>query len=257
MNPKLREKHTIKILGLSFFKGNAQEVVYFLKSGGLLMVPAAPALVNITNDVSYYHSLQTADIIIPDSAYMTLIWNLAYKEKLQKISGLKLLRTFLEDREVIETVDILLVDPSRADARYNVNYLRSNGFLVNDDISYVAPLYNKGAIEDKVLLDLIEEKRPRFIIINLGGGVQEKLGAYLKRKLSYIPAIICTGAAIAFLTGRQVRIPTWGDRYYLGWLFRCIDKPSLYVPRYLKGFKLLSMLLNHGPNAPFVKKSTD
>lgn len=216
------------------------------------MVPAAPALVNITKDIGYYHSLQAADIIIPDSAFMTLIWNIFHKEKLQKISGLKLLRTFLADTEVIKTVEILLVDPCRTDARCNINYLRSNGIIVNDDISYVAPLYNKAAIEDKMLLDLIEERKPRFVIINLGGGVQEKLGAFLKRKLSYVPAIICTGAAIAFLTGRQVKIPNWGDKYYLGWLFRCIDKPSLYVPRYLKGFKLLSMLLNHGSNAPFV-----
>lgn len=252
----MRENHTIKVLGLSFFKGNAQEVVHLLKSGGLLMVPAAPALVNITKDVGYYHSLQAADIIIPDSAFMTLIWNVVYKEKLRKISGLKLLRTFLADEEVIETVDILLVDPTQEDAKCNINYLRSNGFVVNDDISYVAPLYNKAAIEDNLLLDLIEKRKPRFVIVNLGGGVQEKLGAYLKKKLSYNPAIICTGAAIAFLTGQQAKIPSWGDRYYLGWLFRCLENPNLYVPRYLKGFKLLPLLLNHGPNAPFAKEST-
>ena len=250
----MRECHTVEILGLGFFKGKAQDVVHLVKSGGLLMVPAAPALVNITKDISYYHSLQFADIIIPDSAFMTIIWNMVYKEKISKISGLKLLRAFLSDEEVIDTANLLLVDPCQVDARYNIEYLRSNNFTLSDDISYVAPLYNKGMVEDNVLLDLIEQRKPRFIIINLGGGIQEKLGAYLKRRLSYKPAIICTGAAIAFLTGRQVKIPNWGDKYCLGWLFRCIEKPGLYVPRYIKGFKLLSLLLNHGKKAPFVKE---
>jgi hypothetical protein len=64
--------------------------------------------------------------------------------------------------------------------------------------SYTAPLYEKKRVEDKKLLEIIEDKKPKYILINLGGGVQEKLGAYLKQNISYKAAIMCTGAAIAF-----------------------------------------------------------
>jgi hypothetical protein len=39
-----------------------------------------------------------------------------------------------------------------------------------------------------------------------------EVGLYLKRSLSYEPGIHCIGAAIAFLSGDQARIPLWGDR---------------------------------------------
>ena len=58
------------------------------------------------------------------------------------------------------------------------------------------------------------------MIINLGGGVQEKLGLYLKRNLNHETKIICTGAAIAFLTGLQANIPNIVDKIYMGWLWR-------------------------------------
>jgi UDP-N-acetyl-D-mannosaminuronic acid transferase (WecB/TagA/CpsF family) len=101
-----------------------------------------------------------------------------------------------------------------------------------------------------MLLNNIESKKPKYIIINLGGGTQEKLGAYLKTHLSYKPAIICTGAAIAFLTGQQASIPTWGDKFFLGWLFRCIQNPKLYVPRYFKAFRLAAFMFRYGQQQP-------
>jgi len=94
-----------------------------------------------------------------------------------------------------------------------------------------------------LLLDIIEKKKPKYIIINLGGGVQERLGLYLKNHLSYIPGIICTGAAIAFLTGRQANIPNYADKFHLGWLYRCIENPKKFIPRYLRGFLLLPLLI--------------
>ena len=80
---------TIQILGIQFFKGKTEEVFTFLKNkGGLLTVPAAPALVTIAHDKDYYDALLESDIVIPDSGYMILIWNTFFKNKINKISGL-------------------------------------------------------------------------------------------------------------------------------------------------------------------------
>jgi len=246
----MKPHNTTTILGIDFFKGKVEDVVQLLKSGGLLVVPAAPALITITWDQQYYQSLQDADVVIPDSGYMTMIWNLFKRDNIKRISGLEFLISFLNCYDIQKECDILIVDPRPADAALNLNYLRDHNFTVTPDASYIAPMYKKDNVIDVALLGVIEKRKPKYILVNLGGGVQEKLGAYLKANLSYSPAIICTGAAIAFLTGVQAKIPTWADKYYMGWFLRCIDKPRLYIPRYFKAFKLLVIMLRYGKNNP-------
>jgi N-acetylglucosaminyldiphosphoundecaprenol N-acetyl-beta-D-mannosaminyltransferase len=246
----MENKNTIRILGIDFFNESVSDLVSSMKISGLLVVPAAPALINIKKDPIYYNSLQSASFVIADSGYMALIWNLFHKAKVNRISGLEFLVSFLGDAEVQKTEEIILVDPRPKEAAANLQYLNSNGFNLKSDASYIAPMYDKNKIEDEELLKLIEQKKPKFIILNLGGGTQEKLGAYLFNNLSYKPGIICTGAAIAFLTGHQANIPDWADKLYLGWLFRCIENPKLYVPRYLKAFKLVNLMLRYHANAP-------
>ena len=241
---------TIKVLGIDFINTSVKQVVNILKHGGLLVVPAAPALINVKNDPDYYSALQNADVVIPDSGYMALLWNTFHRRKIKRISGLEFLISFFNDEEVKRSSELLLVDPRPTEAQHNLNYLKNTGFKITDDISYVAPMYKKNKIEDAELLNIIEHKKPKYIIINLGGGTQEKLGAYLKKNLSYKPAIICTGAAIAFLTGQQASIPNWGDKLFLGWLFRCIQNPKLYVPRYFKAFQLAVFMFRYGQQQP-------
>ncbi len=67
------------------------------------------------------------------------------------------------------------------------------------------------------------------------------------------PAIICTGAAIAFLTGRQAQIPNWADRFFLGWLFRCMDQPKLFIPRYLYALKLILVMIQFNGQSQITK----
>ncbi|MBW1700409.1 MAG: WecB/TagA/CpsF family glycosyltransferase [Deltaproteobacteria bacterium] len=71
-------------------------------------------------------------------------------------------------------------------------------------------------------MEILEKRKPKYVLINIGGGTQEKLGLFLKKNLSYKPGIICNGAAIAFLTEKQVSIPTFFDAFYMGWLLKCL-----------------------------------
>jgi N-acetylglucosaminyldiphosphoundecaprenol N-acetyl-beta-D-mannosaminyltransferase len=110
-------------------------------------------------------------------------------------------------------------------------------------------------MEDSELLAKIIARKPRTIFIQLGGGVQERLGLFLRNKLSFPTTILCTGAALAFLSGEQVKIPNWADRLYLGWLLRCCAKPTVFVPRYLNAFRLIGVLAKNGENLPKVSAS--
>jgi hypothetical protein len=131
---------------------------------------------------------------------------------------------------------------SRSPVR-TLKWLKGQGIQCAESHCYVAPIYETIAVEDSKLLALLEELRPTQIVIGLGGGTQEKLGLFLRRRLSYTAGIHCIGAAIGFLTGDQIRIPMWADRLHLGWLFRCLDKPTSYIPRYWRARKLFWQLI--------------
>ncbi len=76
------------------------------------------------------------------------------------------------------------------------------------------------------------------------------MGLYLRSELNRKPSIHCVGAAIAFLSGDQVLIPSWADHMYLGWLFRCLSDPRRYMPRYWDARKLLSLMIRYGSSLP-------
>ena len=90
---------------------------------------------------------------------------------------------------------------------------------------------------------MIIDFKPRYILINLGGETQEILALYIKEKVDYKVSILCTGAAIAFLTKRQAPINDIIDKYYLGWLIRILYNPKKYFVRIISSLKLIKLFL--------------
>jgi UDP-N-acetyl-D-mannosaminuronic acid transferase (WecB/TagA/CpsF family) len=109
------------------------------------------------------------------------------------------------------------------------------------------------SIADDALVAILQSRKPKHIIIGIGGGVQEKLGLYLREHLSYRPAIHCIGAALAFLTGDQKPIPMWADRMYLGWFLRLARAPHHYARRFAPAFRLPGMIWRYGSELPEVR----
>ncbi|WP_263365443.1 WecB/TagA/CpsF family glycosyltransferase [Edaphobacter bradus] len=241
-----------RILGVDFFDGSAQAAIAKLRDGGLLVVPAAPALKDIEHNPGYREALLNADLAITDSAFMVLIWNRLQAESICRLSGLEYLRELLLQPDVRQPGNTLWIMASPASARRNLDWLAEQGIVIPEDNIYMAPMYGP-EIEDTALLDRINRIRPQHVIVTVGGGTQERLGLYLKRNLSYLPAIHCIGAAIAFLSGDQVHIPVWADRLYLGWLFRSLSEPARYIPRYWAARKLFSLILRYRSNLPALK----
>jgi exopolysaccharide biosynthesis WecB/TagA/CpsF family protein len=244
-----REEHR-RILGLNFFAGTTQEAVDCMRRGGLLVVPAAPALIEMQTNPGYREALLGADMVLPDSAFMVMIWNRLKVRPIRRISGLEYLRVLLMQSDARAFGNTLWIMAGERSAKLNLDWLLEQGIRVRKECTYNAPMYGKGPIEDAALLQLIEEQHPQHVIVTLGGGNQERLGLYLRRNLSYKPAIHCIGAAIAFLSGDQVHIPEWADKYYLGWLFRSVSEPARYAPRYWAARKLLPLILRYRENLP-------
>jgi len=255
-SPPLNERRRIprgeehrQILGIDFFAGTVQQAADRMRRGGLLVVPAAPALIKLGSNAGYREALLGADLVLPDSAYMVMIWNRIGK-RIRRLSGLEYLRVLLMQSDARAFGNTLWIMAGERSAKLNLDWLLAQGIRVRHECTYNAPMYGNGPIVDLALLALIEQQRPQHVIVTLGGGNQERLGFYLKHNLSYTPAIHCIGAAIAFLSGDQVHIPEWADKFYLGWLFRSLSEPKRYAPRYWAARKLLGIMLRYRSELP-------
>lgn len=249
----------VKVLQISFACGDLEDLVNAALDGrGLMTAPSAPCLAIAAKDPIYTEQLAASKLAIADSGAMALMWRLACpKTRLRRISGLAFLEGILQDPRIRQPGALFLVDPSEEASKRNQHFLKGVGIEIKNEDQYIAPMYQASAVKDPALLELLQKKEPRYVLINLGGGIQERLGAWLQEKLdresngSKLPTIICTGAAIAFLTGEQSYIPKWADRLYLGWAIRCLGKPTLYVPRYFKSIPVLYYTLKDAIKSRF------
>jgi UDP-N-acetyl-D-mannosaminuronic acid transferase (WecB/TagA/CpsF family) len=238
-----------RILGVKFYIGDARGAIERISGGGLLVVPAAPSLKDIPVNAAYRDALVNADVAITDSGFMVLAWNLIERDSINRLSGLEYLVELLKQPDVREPGNTFWIMAGAASAKKNLDWLAEQGITVPADCVYNAPMYG-AKIDDPELVARLGQKRPKHVIVTVGGGTQERLGLYLKRQLNYLPSIHCIGAAIAFLSGDQVRIPSWADRLYLGWFFRCLSSPLRYVPRYWSAQRLLPLLLRYRGQLP-------
>jgi N-acetylglucosaminyldiphosphoundecaprenol N-acetyl-beta-D-mannosaminyltransferase len=243
-----------QILGIRFFVGSAIDAVEQMsRTGGVMVVPAAPAMVKLRYDKVYRDAMVGADLAIPDSGLMVLLWKIIRRENLTRISGLAYLKRLIDEpafRESGRSFFVLPTEPAKARL---LDWASSEGLRIEAEDCYVAPLY-PAVVEDRGLLSKIANRQPANIVIAIGNGPQEKLGIYLRDHLLYRPAMHCIGAALGFLTGDQIAIPDWADRVYLGWLFRVFAQPRIFIPRLARALELPWLLLKFGENLPTLKQ---
>lgn len=240
-----------QILGIRFFDGPVDQAIdVMFGRGGMVVVPAAPALVKLRHETEDYRRAMTeADLAIADSGFMVLLWKFLRGKNITRISGLKYLLHLKARLLAKQESRAFWVVPSKRARERTECWLRANKFQFGETDLYIAPLY-ASLVEDRQLLEKLERQRPAHVIIGIGNGPQEKLGRYLRDRLPYRPAIHCIGAALAFLTGDQVAIPGWADRFYLGWLVRLLKEPRIFIPRLARALALPWLIWKYGKNLP-------
>ena len=239
-----------RILGLNFFGGTSREAVeQITRRGGLLVAPAAPSMVAFCRDENYRRALLQAEIAIADSGFMVLLWKFFTGETISRISGLEHMKRLLEHDSTRQPGSVLWVVATERSREKLSRFLRGSDLPATDSAVYVAPKYGR-PVEDERLLEGVRRARPRHIVIAVGGGIQDQLGQYLLERLDYRPAVHCIGAAIGFLTGDQVRIPDWADKFYLGWLFRSLAHPRIFIPRFWSARRLPWLIWKYRDRLP-------
>ena len=261
---------TKRMLGIDFFVGTAAEAIaHISKSGGLIVAPAAPSFIALQDDPDYRRAIADADLAIADSGWAVLFWRLLRREKLTRISGLALFKALLETADARIPGNLFWILPSEKAKTKTLEFAHSSGYPTTADDCYVAPKYfscshgsvsreerervsqKRGySIADDALVAILQSRKPKHIIIGIGGGMQDKLGSYLKHQLIYRPGIYCIGAASGFVTGDQVVIPMWADRFFVGWMFRILAQPRTLLPRFWSARRLPGMIWRYGNELP-------
>lgn len=232
-----------RFLGIPFWNGKAESLLVLAdREGGLLTVPSAPSLAQMTSDPMLATSYRGSDWAVVDGGYVALIMRFVFGKSVTRISGLQLLQKLVAPGFAhavpMERRRILWVVPNSREKDAIRNYLLSGGFDLNLQHFYEAPFYKKDSdFQDVALCEKVKAAEPQWIILCIGGGRQEKLGLFLRDTFNVPgkrPVILCTGGAISFLSGTQANIPTWADRLYLGWLLRIFTNPKLFGARYVE-----------------------
>lgn len=232
----------VEILGVTFFQGTLAEAGRRALAGGLVVAPSAPGMAQDMKNPIYAAAVRSADLAIPDSGYMVLLWRLFKRQSIQRISGLALMRELVEKHAETLAGETLWAMPNEGDADALRAYFEERGLELDPSRIYLAPFYDALDPQDPVLLERIRVEKPRAVVLAIAGGKQEPLGGWLRARLDKPPAIICTGAAIGFLTGQQVNIPPWADRFFLGWFFRLAREPKRYWRRYWSSICLITKI---------------
>jgi N-acetylglucosaminyldiphosphoundecaprenol N-acetyl-beta-D-mannosaminyltransferase len=240
--------HTRSFLGIRFWNAEPQRLIDQADlHGGLFTCPSAPSLAEMRTDPFLRRAYQASDWAVVDGGYVALILRLILRYPIARISGLQILQRLFgvgyEQALQFQNREIFWVVPNEEEKNRIETYLLSLGMDSSRQHYYQAPFYKADdSYNDVALQNAVKESNADWVILCIGGGKQEKLGLYLRNALQQEnhqpaerkkgPAILCTGGAIAFLTGGQASIPSWADRVYLGWFYRIAQNPKVFLKRY-------------------------
>jgi UDP-N-acetyl-D-mannosaminuronic acid transferase (WecB/TagA/CpsF family) len=229
----------LKILyfyGIKFYDWEFSQILKKINLGGYLVAPAASALAEIKNDKIYYNSILKSDCAIFDSGFFCILLRIFRIYNPSKFSGYLFLRKFLNIKSV-KKKKILLINASKHQAKINKELMYINKF--KKVFFYNAPFFKTNKVKDHKLINFINKCKPFYILINIGGGKQEPLALYIKKKIKFKLAILCLGGAIDFITRFQAPINEFIDKIYLGWFLRIIYNPKIFFMRVFKSLNLI------------------
>ena len=226
---------------IKFINVDDKKFKSIINQDGLFVFPSGPGLASIKSESNYLKSLRNSDYVFFDSGFFVLLLRFLKNIHVEKFSCYKFLNLFFKYLKLNKNKSIFCIDPNINYSNSNKKYLKKLG--IKKIYNYVAPFYNTKNLIDKSLILKINKTNPDFIMTNIGGGVQEILGSYLKKKLKKKTTIICTGGAISFFTKDQAPINRFIDQIYLGWFVRLLFNPTIFWKRYFYALKLFPMVL--------------
>ena len=84
---------SVQILGIRFFDGDVDQAIELIsRNCGFMVAPSGTCFARLRRDEIYRDAVINADLAVPDSGAMVLLWRFLRGRKLTRISGLKYLQ---------------------------------------------------------------------------------------------------------------------------------------------------------------------
>jgi exopolysaccharide biosynthesis WecB/TagA/CpsF family protein len=206
---------------------------------GYVVTPNVDHLIRYHDDSAFRSTYADAAYVLLDSRFLAYILRASTGLSIRVCTGSDLTQQLFES--VIRFKDkIVLVGGSTAQAdclkkKYSLNDLRH----FNPPMGFI----NRPECVEECL-QFIEAQSPfRFCFLAVGAPQQELLAQMLKLRGKTLGLVLCTGAAINFLTGAERRAPRWIQLAGFEWAYRLIQDPPRLARRYLiRGPRVFSLL---------------
>ena len=195
----------------------------------VLVTPNVDHIVRIAQDPSIKILYQGADICLNDSRVLSLLVPLILKTDLPSLTGSDLTLALLQ-RHDIRKKKIAIVGCSKEQvASLSETYLKGSSV----PIAHINPSWGfyKNPSEMLSIIEFVINTRADYIFLAVGSPQQEQLAMQIKRKLSK-GTLLCIGASLDYLTGKEKRAPVWVQKMCLEWLYRFLQDPIKRFHRY-------------------------
>ncbi len=169
-----------------------------------------------------------SDICVNDSRVMALLVAIFLNFKISVVTGSDLTSQILEKISGLSR-SIAIVG---SDAR-NVKLLLEKYSLQNASILHIEPSFGFVNDPDELvnIVERIAEVKPEFIFLAVGSPQQEILARMIKN-VTNNGVVLCIGASIDYLTGKEKRAPLFIQNISLEWLYRFLQSPRKRFYRY-------------------------
>lgn len=169
-----------------------------------------------------------ADILTNDSKVFSLLYFIFIGKNLPFLTGSDLTSSIFKNNNISRIrFGIIGCDATQISKLIDLYSLRN-------DIAHVSP--SRGFIENKrevdcITLEVLKQNEVSLWFLAVGSPQQELLATVLRGK-GVKGSLVCVGASLDYLTGKETRAPKFIQDMYLEWLFRFAQSPIKRFRRY-------------------------
>ena len=206
-----------------------------------VVTPNADHIIRLHEDANFRSIYKDADFVLFDSRFLALFLRIFRAKRVPVCPGSDLTEQLFA--KVIKPDDAVVLIGG---TNQQVDQLRER-FQLTRLHHYNPPMgFVKRPEEIERCIQFIESVGAfRFCFMAVGAPQQEILANALRDRGIARGLVLCIGASINFLTGHELRAPTWMRSIGMEWLFRCMSDPKRLAHRYfVRGPRVFRILLS-------------
>ncbi len=227
---------TVCLLGVNVSRVNLtsaiEQICRWVREGARTFVCVAPVatLVDARRDAHYRQTINQAGMVTPDGMPVVWLARMNGCAEVQRTYGPDLMKALCQKPGLRHF--FLGGTPESLKALEQSLKKKVNGINIVGMVS--TPFRPQAQMEEKAVIDVINQAKPDILWVGLGSPKQDFWMA-LHRPVLNVPVMVGVGAAFDFLAGIKPQAPRFMQNTGFEWLFRLCCEPQRLWKRYLVG----------------------